>query len=386
MAAPAPRTRTAARATGRAASLRRAQRQVPARDRAEAAWGTRPEVLEGGVTPEEEAARSGTLRRQQVSSAREDADQDEALRQAAISSQGGMATLDKRTGEIKEGIGGASSEEAAKQAKEFRTGARSASKEAAAQNRERRGLLAPARAVGTSRRGSGPQAPGGAGRTGGGRGGLLAPARAVGTGRRGLNVRRRERPGGTEGSPDARSEEFQRRAVRLKERMGTAMDKNAGKLKRLKAGVGAAKDAKAVVKGMGKEMQKFAGVWWVRFNWSLLDLTFGHSIYVIDLTFLIGFMKKYVGFYFPIEIPDVGAEWFYNPGPINPGNIVTKAKKGGKAKVLIVKVFELTAMFWITFLVFLADVMIIALIAVVIAAFLKLGAVGELLAKLLGFS
>lgn len=223
------------------------------------------------------------------------ASQDEQLRQVAKASRGGMATLDKRTGKIKEGIGGADSKEIAQQMKQLRSGRSSASQEAALQAKDLR--------------------------TGAGS--------------------RRNFQSATRGA----------RKERQKKDRAALVTQNKNRLKKMKSGAGASQE-------MTAQMKKFAGVMWIRANWAWIFPSFGHTIYFINLSYFIGFMRKFIGFYLPIEIPAVGEAWLYQPG--------SKTMSGGKTKALVLKLFEFLAIAFITLLVVAVDMLFLASIGIII--------------------
>lgn len=123
-------------------------------------------------------------------------------------------------------------------------------------------------------------------------------------------------------------------------------------------------------------MKKWIGAMWIRTCWMWLWPSFGHSIYLINITFFIGFMSKFARRW----IPEVGAEWFY----ISPGMRVgaggapqkgrsSKASRAGtKAAVMVVKVGELGAMGLITFLVAMFDIFVILVLMFIILTIEKI--------------
>lgn len=300
MAAAAPKLKGATRDASRAGSLRKAQRQ--------SARNPASEVQSGGEgTPQapQNPSYEGELRKQRTATTR--AQQDEQLKQVAKRSRGGVATLDKRTGKIKEGIGGADSKEIAQQMKRVRSGKGSGAKEAALQAKDLR---------------SGEKT-------------------------------RREFQGATRGA----------REEKLKKNFAEAAGTNKSRLKRMKAGLG-------TLKGMDEEMKKFAGVWWIRTNWAWIFPSFGHSIYLINFSYFIGFMQKQIGFYLPITIPEVGGAWAFDPAKMV-GNVTgpttgAGGKKQGKSKTLILKLFEFLAIAFITLFVVAVDMLFLASIGIII--------------------
>jgi len=89
-----------------------------------------------------------------------------------------------------------------------------------------------------------------------------------------------------------------------------------------------------------KKNRQIVGAAIIRISWMLLPLTFGHSIYIIDLLFFIGFAV-------PLArrvIPEVGMEWFVG--------VPIKGKPlASKSTILMFKIAEFVAMFVITALV-----------------------------------
>lgn len=98
----------------------------------------------------------------------------------------------------------------------------------------------------------------------------------------------------------------------------------------------------------GEELKTMVGNALIKMSWSNLWLTFGHSIYVIDILFFAGFASKYLRQY----IPEIGREWF--PGALG--------KSIPAHALLPIKLGEIVAMCVITFLVLLIDLSLLAVI------------------------
>lgn len=277
-----------------------------------------------------------------------------------------MATLDKRTGEIKEGIGGSSSKEAARQNRERRDMSKD-SREAARQNRERRDMSKASReaAAQNKERFSGVAGSGGGAPPAGGAGMPGTSPRLQQSQERMQQARKRMQQAEKEqrDSKMAMGSAMKQKGIRGALRRGFVSRRRKRSEKDLKR---AKKDLKKAQKANATEMfREFAGIMWLRFCWSWLWGSFGHTIYLINFTFFIGFMQRYIGFYLPIKIPEVGGEWTYNPMAPKSG-----AKKGaGKTKVMIIKVFELLFIALVTLLVLAADTLIIGMIGMLILVF-----------------
>ncbi|WKZ28967.1 MAG: hypothetical protein QY323_05600 [Patescibacteria group bacterium] len=106
----------------------------------------------------------------------------------------------------------------------------------------------------------------------------------------------------------------------------------------------------------GEEAKKMVGNALIKISWGNLWLTFGHSIYIIDILFFAGWASKYLRQY----IPEVGKEWF--PGELG--------KKIPAHALLPIKLGEYVAMFLITFLVAAFDLLLLGAIAFILGAIL----------------
>lgn len=108
-----------------------------------------------------------------------------------------------------------------------------------------------------------------------------------------------------------------------------------------------------------QELKTMVGNALIKMSWSNLWITFGHSIYVIDLLFFAGFASKYLRQY----IPEIGKEWF-------PGDL---GRKMPAHALLPIKLGEIVAMVLITLLVFLLDLALLAMLGFLIAALMDAG-------------
>lgn len=106
----------------------------------------------------------------------------------------------------------------------------------------------------------------------------------------------------------------------------------------------------------GEDLKKMIGNGLIKMSWSNLWLTFGHSIYVIDIMFFAGWASKYLRQY----IPEVGREWF--PGEVG--------KRMPEHVILPLKLGEIVAMGIITFGVLMIDLLILAAFAFLLGAIL----------------
>ncbi len=105
-----------------------------------------------------------------------------------------------------------------------------------------------------------------------------------------------------------------------------------------------------------EQMKKMIGNGLIKMSWSNLWITFGHSIYVIDILFFAGWASKYLRQY----IPEVGKEWF-------PGEIGNKMPPHA---LLPLKLGEIVAMGLITFCVLMIDLMVLAAVGFLLGALL----------------
>ena len=103
----------------------------------------------------------------------------------------------------------------------------------------------------------------------------------------------------------------------------------------------------------GEEIKTMVGGALIKMSWSNLWLTFGHSIYVIDILFFAGFASKYLRQY----IPEIGKEWF-------PGDL---GKKMPAHALLPIKLGEIVAILVITFFVAILDIALLAMLGFLIA-------------------
>lgn len=120
-----------------------------------------------------------------------------------------------------------------------------------------------------------------------------------------------------------------------------------------------------------KKFGQLIGAFIIRLSWAMLWVTWGHSIYIIDLMFFIGFAVPFLG---RMIVPEVGMEWFVGMNFKNKAPI-------SKATVQVIKVAEFTAMFVITFLV--ASVDLLFLTFILTAAYIVL-VVKDALSNLFG--
>ncbi len=95
----------------------------------------------------------------------------------------------------------------------------------------------------------------------------------------------------------------------------------------------------------------------IKASWANLWLTFGHSIYIIDLLFFAGWASNYLRKY----IPEIGREWF--PDAVG--------DKMPAAALLPIKLGELVAMGLITFLVAIIDLAILGAIGLILGAIME---------------
>lgn len=156
------------------------------------------------------------------------------------------------------------------------------------------------------------------------RGGILGAARATAS---------RIRSG--KNSPDERG---QRKAT------GSVMDSTF-------AGGAGPKDSKNPVKKAVQQSSRMMMGGVIRGCWGALWMSFGHTIYFIDILFLAQAGSKYLRKY----IPAVGEEWF-------PPQFL---KLIPKTTLLPIKLGEILAMAFITFWVFMIDMLLISVFAVV---------------------
>ncbi len=98
-----------------------------------------------------------------------------------------------------------------------------------------------------------------------------------------------------------------------------------------------------------EEAKKMIGNALIKMSWSNLWLTFGHSVYVLDVLFFAGWASTYLRQY----IPEVGMEWF--PGELG--------KKMPKHALLPLKLGEIVGLSFLTILVLLMDVIILVCVA-----------------------
>lgn len=311
MAEAAQQLRGPARDANRAGALRRAQRQ-PIETSARTGATETPQAA-----PRRELGTEGELQRQRTSASR--AMQNAQLEQVAKSSRGGAATLDKRTGQVREGIGGASSQEVAAQMRTLRAGG-TASREAAVQAKDLRS--------------------------------------GAGT--------RREMQSATRGA----------REERQKESRAELASENKSRLQKMKSGL-------ASLKGINEQGKEFAGLLIMRGLWGAIFPSFGHSIYLINFLYIVGFMQNFIGFTLPVKIPELGKSWSMDPKSLMAG---AGGKDDGKAKLLILKLFELLIIALITLFVVAADMLFLASIGILIMLAAKVsgtpiigGAVGLIL-------
>lgn len=87
--------------------------------------------------------------------------------------------------------------------------------------------------------------------------------------------------------------------------------------------------------------------------WSSLWMSFGHSVFLLDLVFFAGSSSRFFRQY----IPEIGKEWF----------TPAAAKRMPSAAVLPIKYGEIAALVVLTFLVLLLDLSILAIIGYVVA-------------------
>lgn len=109
----------------------------------------------------------------------------------------------------------------------------------------------------------------------------------------------------------------------------------------------------------GEDLKKMFGNGLIKMSWSNLWMTFGHSIYIIDILFFAGWASKYLRQY----IPEVGKEWF--PGEIG--------KKMPAHALLPLKLGEIVAMFFITFWVLIIDLAILGALGFILGAIMDAG-------------
>lgn len=91
--------------------------------------------------------------------------------------------------------------------------------------------------------------------------------------------------------------------------------------------------------------------------WGSLWLTFGHTIYFIGLLFFIAWSSRYARKYFP----EIGEEWF--PGPL--------LKKIPKTLLIPIKLGETIGILFITFWVFMLDMLCLGLFALILGLILS---------------
>lgn len=102
---------------------------------------------------------------------------------------------------------------------------------------------------------------------------------------------------------------------------------------------------------------------WIKTLWAWIQPSFGHVIYLINITYFAGLMSKTARRW----IPEVGEAWV----PMLPASGAKQsavAKGSRKAKIMILKVAELLAMAWFTFWVLAFDLLILVMIAFIVFA------------------
>ncbi len=102
----------------------------------------------------------------------------------------------------------------------------------------------------------------------------------------------------------------------------------------------------------GEDAKRMIGNALVKMSWSNLWMTFGHSVYVLDVLFFAGWASTYLRKY----IPEVGTEWI-------PPDIL---KKTSKHLLLPLKLGEIVALSFITFWVLCIDLLILGCIGFIV--------------------
>jgi hypothetical protein len=109
----------------------------------------------------------------------------------------------------------------------------------------------------------------------------------------------------------------------------------------------------------GEDIKKMVGNGLIKMSWSNLWMTFGHSIYIIDILFFAGWASKYLRQY----IPEIGREWF--PGEIG--------KKIPAHALLPLKLGEIVAISFITFWVLIIDLALLGALGFILGAIMDAG-------------
>lgn len=112
--------------------------------------------------------------------------------------------------------------------------------------------------------------------------------------------------------------------------------------------------------GAVEQMKQQVGSSIIKSCWATLTLTLGHSIYLIDLLFFLGWASKY----FRAYIPEVGMEWL----PQQTRDLLPRSA------VLPLKLGEIIAMIFITLFVAILDVAILSMIILILSVLMAVGA------------